>query len=97
MPAKRPSKKKPASNPEGTDRSGMVRRDLDDEESQQKGEELAAVEVRLRALRESLSEHKARENKKIRELEDRVAVLSQEIDDGCVWVDGQLAIPGADR
>ncbi len=80
-------------NEDGTpDRTGMAQTALGDDEREQKGRDLASVCKRLEKHVTEKHEFNKRKNGEIRDLEEQVKELSEEIDTGMQWVPSQLVL-----
>ena len=80
-------------NEDGTpDRTGMARVELNDDEREQKGRDLASVCKQLEKHVTEKHEFNKRKNGEIRDLEEQVNERSDEVDTGKQWVPSQLAL-----
>lgn len=71
------------------DRTGMVLQDLSDDELAKKGEQLAGEVKDRENLLEKKRSHNREWNEQIRQIDERVNVLAEEVDSGQAWVSAQ--------
>lgn len=74
---------------EETDRTGMVERNLSDDEVRAKGEELAALCQKHEKLAEKKRNHNRKWNEELITLDAAIKELSEEIERKTAWVSAQ--------
>lgn len=74
---------------EETDRTGMVERELSDDELRAKGEELAALCQKYEKLQEKKRNHNRKWNEELITLDEAIREVSEQIERKSVWVYAQ--------
>lgn len=78
------------------DRTGMVQKELTEEEVAAKADELAAQTLRREELAEKKRSHNREWNEQLRQFHERITQLATEIEAGEAWVSAQQQFPGVD-
>jgi hypothetical protein len=74
--------------------TGLVQRDLDDDEVAQRAAKLASEEIDREALREKKVTHNREWNEQLKQANVRIAVLASEVDTHKAWVAAQAPLFG---
>ncbi len=76
------------------DRTGMIQVELSKDELDKRSAKLAREEVEYNELLEKKRSHNREWNEQLRQAEERIAVLAQEVDSGKAWVPAQTDMFG---